>query len=120
MRRDLTDPLGKTSHKNVRFELSKKFLQAVYDSSPDMILVYNKDQQLIDANWNAITLLQYSKAELASLACTQIFCPHESSPESPPDYQEWKAIRKDGSKFCVEINTARLPEGIFYQWLRGR
>lgn len=113
MRQDLPKPLGKTDHEKVRFELSRKFLQAVYDTSPDMILVYNKDQQLIDANQNAITQLQYSKAELARLACKKIFCPHESSPENPPDYQEWKAIRRDGSMISVEINTARLPEGIF-------
>ncbi|TCS43927.1 PAS domain S-box-containing protein/diguanylate cyclase (GGDEF)-like protein [Reinekea marinisedimentorum] len=113
MRHDVTDTFTKAKFEDIRFELSKKFLQAVYDTSPDMILVYNKDQRLIDANQNASTQLQYSKSELTELACTQIFCPQESSLESQPDYPEWKAIRKDGSQLCVEINTAKLPEGIF-------
>jgi diguanylate cyclase (GGDEF)-like protein/PAS domain S-box-containing protein len=119
MRQDVTEPSNRANSDLIRFELSKKFLQAVYDTSPDMILVFNKDDQLIDANQNAINQLQYSKAELSELCRDQLFCLNDSLTECIPAYEEWHAIRKDGSELQVEINIAKLPEGIFINGLEA-
>lgn len=99
----------------VVFEPSKKFLQAVYDTSPDLIFIYGKDKKLIDTNRNAEIQLQYSKSELLEFEQSQYLVRSKSKPKvaERKDIKEWCAIRKDGSQVTVELRAAKLPASIF-------
>lgn len=95
-------------------------LQALYDASPDIILVHGKDGPLVDANHNAVEAYGFSREELLALPFRDRSAVEEGFTEEramaliararagePLDF-EWRAKRKNGETFPVEVRLRRL------------
>jgi len=98
------------------------FLQALYDVSPDMIFLHTADGRVVDVNDNVLAGYGYSREEMLSLPFTTFVAEGSSLDEGlgylekaragePQDF-EWRARRKSGEEFPVEVRLRRLaPSG---------
>ena len=93
-------------------------LQAIYDASPDMILLHDENGRVQDANDNMLQTYGFSRHEVRGLTLADLSgagCGAAMALEKismamqglQPDY-EWLARRKNGEEFPVEIRLRRL------------
>jgi diguanylate cyclase (GGDEF)-like protein/PAS domain S-box-containing protein len=98
-------------------------LRALYDTSPDMILIYGPKGKLLDANPSALAYFQYSKPDFQRAKSTQYLWKSNSHQNANKSARaagknrqlhqtEWTARRKDGTEFPVEVQTQTLPNGL--------
>ena len=96
------------------FEQSQKRFHSLANAAFEAILIHDKDI-ILDANDNALTLYGYSREELLAMKLIELVH-HKSlkrvaeslADSSPDDYFEAKNIRKDGSKFSVEMHSKAI------------
>jgi two-component system, cell cycle sensor histidine kinase and response regulator CckA len=98
---------------------TKKHLQALYDASPDMIFVHDKDGRIIDVNDNMLRNYGYaSVGELQNLLPSDLSADGYTTEMTMskvrlafegkhPDF-EWMAKRKNGETFPVDVRLRRL------------
>lgn len=110
-------------HNSTNAGSSLALLRAVYDSSPDMILIYGPKGKLLDMNGNALQQFQFTKSQFLSAPREQYLTQEKTSPDT--QYlsseaklnarllgREWIARRKDGTEFPVEVRIQSLPNNV--------
>lgn len=103
-----------------RVQQARDHLQALYDASPDIILLHGRQGRLVDANENAVKAYGFSRDELLSLPFRHRSAVDEGFTEARAmeliertragealDF-EWLAKRKNGERFPVEVRLRRL------------
>jgi PAS domain S-box-containing protein len=109
------EELGKTER---ALRSAKTFLQAIYDGSPDMIMVHDRDGRIIDMNENAVRGYGYTPEEMSTvrpeaasgsgytdeMGMARI---RQSFEEGAADF-EWVGKRKNGEEFPVEVRLRRI------------
>lgn len=97
---------------------SRDHLQALYDGSPDAILVQDEDGQILDLNRNAARMFGYARKLMSRLSLKDIFqSGYDVSSagellkqaQSGKDVQvQWTARRKNGAQFPVDVRVRKL------------
>jgi PAS domain S-box-containing protein len=109
------EELGKTER---ALRSAKTFLQAIYDGSPDMIMVHDRDGRIIDMNENAVRGYGYTLDEMSTvrpeaasgsgytdeMGMARI---RQAFEEGAADF-EWVGKRKNGEEFPVEVRLRRI------------
>jgi len=98
---------------------TRNYLQALYDASPDMIFLFDRDGYFVDVNQNALSECGYAREELIGkdfaklmgqgYSRAEALSRAEEVPGGEPPTFEWVARRKDGSEFPVEVRLSTLP-----------
>src|SRR5208337_1569951 len=97
---------------------AKTFMQAIYDGSPDMIMVHNTEGRIIEMNHNAVKGYGYTLDEMTNLrpemasgsgytdemGMARI---RQAFEEGAADF-EWAGRRKTGEEFPVEVRLRRI------------
>ena len=106
------------SAKEYELRSAKAFLQAIYDGSPDMIMVYDTEGRIIDMNENTVKGYGYTldemtilQPEIASgsgytdeMGMARI---RQAFEQAAADF-EWVGRRKNGEEFPVEVRLRRI------------
>ena len=111
--RDITD----LKQQQTDLERSRQRLQALFDKTPDSIVVHDESGRVIDVNDRAAQSLGYSQAELVGMQVSAF----EVGLSVSELQTHWKAMevgetirtdgsheRKDGSRFPVEVRVTKL------------
>jgi PAS domain S-box-containing protein len=96
----------------------KGHLQTIYEGSPDMIYIHDKNGRIIDINKNVVTTLGYSLDEIQKLSPEQTSAAGHTSAmaftqlkkalaEGSADF-EWVSRKRNGDEFPVEIRLRKL------------
>jgi PAS domain S-box-containing protein len=97
---------------------AKAFLQAIYEGSPDMIMVHSKEGRIVDMNENAVKGYGYSLEEMAGLrpetasgrGCTSEMAMariQQAFEQGATDFA-WVGRRRNGEEFPVEVRLRRI------------
>lgn len=101
-----------------KVERARRYLQALYDASPDMIFLHAPDGRLLDVNENVVHTLGYSREEILatpigavsgagytqSMADERIRCAMDGE---RCDF-EWVMVNRDGTEIPVDVRLRRL------------
>ena len=111
--RDISDQ--KQQHKDL--ERSRQRLQALFDKTPDSIIIHDDSGEVIDVNEQAAQSLGYTRAELVGMQVSAF----EVGLSVAKLQTHWEAMevgetirsdgsheRKDGSQFPVEVRVTKL------------
>jgi PAS domain S-box-containing protein len=100
--------------------ISEARYRALFDHTPDGIIIGNSNGFGIDANASACRMLGYSHAELVKMHASNIvfsaevknIAPALSAINARADYdREWLLRRKNGSVFTAEVIATAMPDG---------
>jgi PAS domain S-box-containing protein len=95
--------------------------RALFEESPDGILIGDRDYNFLDANPAYVRMLGYTHDELMQMRLSALVPPGEGARmdaalatiASHGVYRgDWRLFRKDGSSFDAEVIGARLPDGV--------
>jgi PAS domain S-box-containing protein len=105
---------------DLQLQLSEKRYKALFEHSPDGILIADTESYYLDANTAMCSMLGYSREEIIGFHAADIVVPEEVKYVDPAladitsgkDYsREWLFRRKDGSTFSAEVTVTTLPDG---------
>jgi diguanylate cyclase (GGDEF)-like protein/PAS domain S-box-containing protein len=91
------------------------------------VLMLSKDHHLLDANPAALKMFGYKHEEFLQLSLPKLLADEEVERINPtvvsmmagePHVGEWVHVRKDGTKFLVEVNARRLDDKTYFATLR--
>ena len=101
-----------------RLRTAKNHLQALYDASPDMIFLHDRNGRLLDINDNVLQAYGYTREELFSTNFQNImgkgYTPAMAQERIRQAFEgqslefEWAAKRKSGEEFPLEVRLCRL------------
>ena len=100
--------------------ISEARYRALFDHTPDGIIIGNSNGFGIDANASASRMLGYSREELIRMHASNIvfsaevknIAPALSAINARADYdREWLLRRKNGSVFTAEVIATAMPDG---------
>ncbi|MDW3193154.1 MAG: sigma 54-interacting transcriptional regulator [Cytophagales bacterium] len=97
--------------------LSLRLFKEIIDQSEDIVFVWKENGELLDFSESALKQLRYKAGELESATIYQVdpnvdeqwwFSHFEDIKRRKNFRMEWKATRKDGSQFPVDISVNHL------------
>jgi hypothetical protein len=93
-------------------------LQAIFDTTPNMIFIYSKDGRVIEVNENVVRKYGYTKEELINTDPSKLMgegCDREMAMEmirlslkGEPHDVEWVARKKSGEEFPVDMRLRKM------------
>jgi len=104
-----------------KFQEGKEILERLFDASPDVLLLTDRDGRIIQANQRVETTFGYTRNELLG-QLIEVLIPgnvralhniHRGEPETRPIGQDLdlQARRKNGSEFPVDISLSPVQSG---------
>jgi PAS domain S-box-containing protein len=106
---------------------SEQRYRALIENAPDAVFITNIQGMFTDVNMRACEMLGYEREELISLKITdiipdedvgRILAARKSLLRGNTQTQEWTHIRKDGTRFPVEVSAKILPDGNWQAFVR--
>lgn len=97
--------------------LSLRLFKEIIDQSEDIVFVWKENGELLDFSESALKQLKYNEGELESATIYQVdpnvdeqwwFSHFEDIKRRKNFRMEWKATRKDGTQFPVDISVNHL------------
>lgn len=110
--RDVTD-IKKAA---IRLETSEQYFRSLFDNNPDGVYSYDLEGRFVEANQGIERLTGYSREELLHMTFEPIIVPEEleasrsafeKAAQGEPQRYETVGIRKDGTRF--DIDVTKLP-----------
>lgn len=100
----------------IRLETSEQYFRSLFDHNPDGVYSYDLDGRFVEVNKGIEQLTGYSRDELLYMTFEPIIVPEdyevsriafEKAAQGEPQRYEATGIRKDGTRF--DIDVAKLP-----------
>ncbi|MGH6691907.1 MAG: PAS domain S-box protein, partial [Gammaproteobacteria bacterium] len=106
---------------------SERNFRMLFEQAIDGVLVCADDMRFLDANPAACLMTGYTREELLGQNATILLDPDERArvPQALAQMDageavggEWRARRKDGTAYTVEVRVKRLPDGRYQAFVR--
>ncbi len=109
---------------------SEERYRRLFDQASDGVLQLRPDGTLLDANAEAQHMFGYNRAELRAAGIAQLLAEKErgrferlskallGNSRLPPAFEQWRLVRKDGSRFTAEIRARVLSDGTLIATVR--
>lgn len=110
--RDVTD----IKQAAIRLETSEQYFRSLFDNNPDAVYSYDLEGRFVEVNQGIERLTGYSRDELLQMTFASIIVPEdleasrsafEKAAQGEPQRYETAGIRKDGTRF--DIDVTKLP-----------
>jgi len=109
---------------------SEERYRRLFDQASDGVLQFGADGTVLDANTEAQHMFGYTQEEFGASGIQRVLADKEhgrferlarslsGNAQLPAAQQQWRLVRKDGSRFTAEVRTRALGDGTFIATIR--